>query len=166
MTEGLDVGELCRRYGPMVIRRCRRLLRDEAEALDASQDVFVRLVERRERLDGQYPSSLLFRIATNVCLNRLRDRGRRPEGHRRVAVPGEDDLLLRIATAETPGGLSEARLLLDRLFGRHPESSRTMAVLHYVDGLTLEEVATVTGMSVSGVRKRLRGLRTSLKGMG
>ena len=37
-----------------------------------------------------------------------------------------------------------------------------MAVLHYVDGLTLEEVAEETGMSVSGVRKRLRGLRTSL----
>jgi RNA polymerase sigma-70 factor (ECF subfamily) len=38
-----------------------------------------------------------------------------------------------------------------------------MAVLYYVDGLTLEEVAEEVGMSVSGVRKRLRGLRGSLK---
>jgi RNA polymerase sigma-70 factor (ECF subfamily) len=158
MTEGLDVGDLCRRYGPMVIRRCRSLLRDEAEALDASQDVFVRVFERRHRLDGQYMSSLLFRIATNVCLNRIRDRGRRPEAHR-----AEDGLLFEIANAGEPGGDTEARLLLNRLFGRHPESSRTMAVLHYVDGLTLEEVASTTGMSVSGVRKRLRGLRATLK---
>ncbi len=165
MTEALDVGELCRRYGPMVIRRCRRLLRDEAEALDASQDVFVRVFERRQHLDAQCLSSLLFRTATNVCLNRIRDQGRRPEGHRADSLPGDDDLLLQIANAGAPGGGSEARLVLDRLFGRHPESSRTMAVLHYVDGLTLEEVAATTGMSVSGVRKRLRGLRLTLRGM-
>jgi len=164
MTEALDAGELCRRYGSMVLRRCRRLLRDESEALDACQDVFVRVIERRGWLNGQYPSSLLFRMATNVCLNRIRDRGRRPEGHQ-ATDDGEDDYLYRIACAGEPGGQSHARLLLDRLFSRHPESSRTIAVLHYVDGLTLEEVASVTGMSVSGVRKRLRRLRHMLKGM-
>ncbi len=63
---------------------------------------------------------------------------------------------------ERPGAVSEARGVLDRLFGRHPESSRTIAVLHYVDGLTLEQVAAEVGLSVSGVRKRLRGLRQTL----
>ena len=38
-----------------------------------------------------------------------------------------------------------------------------MALLHYVDGMTLEEVAEEVGMSVSGVRKRLRGLRAQLQ---
>jgi RNA polymerase sigma-70 factor (ECF subfamily) len=37
-----------------------------------------------------------------------------------------------------------------------------MAMLHYVDGMTLAEVADEVGMSVSGVRKRLRGLRAQL----
>jgi RNA polymerase sigma-70 factor (ECF subfamily) len=37
-----------------------------------------------------------------------------------------------------------------------------MATLHFVDGLTLEEVAREVGMSVSGVRKRLRALRATL----
>ena len=40
-----------------------------------------------------------------------------------------------------------------------------MAVLYYVDGMTLEEVAREVGMSVSGVRKRLLGLRKSLQEM-
>lgn len=154
----LDVGELSRRYGPMVLRRCRQLLHNEDEAIDACQDVFVRLLENRGRLHGTYPSSLLYRVATNVCLNRIRDRGRQP------ATPDEE-VLYQIASAETPGGGSEARLLLDRVFGRHPESSRTMAVLHFVDGLTLEQVAAETGLSVSGVRKRLRGLRQTLAEM-
>lgn len=139
----------------MVLRRCRQLLRDEDEALDACQDVFVRLVENRRRLDARYPSSLLYRMATNVCLNRIRDRRRRPE------TP-EDALLHEIACADVPGGKSDARMLLGWLFGRHPESSRTIATLHYVDGLTLEQVAAETGMSVSGVRKRLRKLRSTL----
>jgi RNA polymerase sigma-70 factor (ECF subfamily) len=155
VRDALDVEALCRRYGPMVLRRCRRLLRDDDEALDAAQDVFVRLVERRERLDGQYPSSLLYRIATNVCLNRIRSRARHP-------TTPDEALLASIASAEEAGSQSDARLLLDWLFGRHPESSRTMAVLHFVDGLSHAEVAKITRMSVSGVRKRLRKLRETL----
>ena len=154
----IDVEALSRQYGPMVLRRCRRLLRDEDEALDACQDVFVRVIEHRARLEARYPSSLLYRIATNVCLNRIRDSRRDP-------VTRDEAVLADIARAEEPGGASEARLLLARLFGRHPESTRTMAVLHYVDGLTLEEVAAETGLSLSGVRKRLRKLRTTLTEM-
>ena len=159
MKDELDVGALSRRYGPMVLRRCRQLLRSEEDALDACQDVFVRLIERRWQLDARYPSSLLYRVATNVCLNRLRDRRRRPD-----ETP-DDDALSAIACAEEPGGDSDARLLLDWLFGRHPASSRTIAVLHYVDGLTLEQVAAETRLSVSGVRKRLRRLRVDLGGV-
>jgi RNA polymerase sigma-70 factor, ECF subfamily len=152
MHEGeIDVEDAYQRYGPMVLRRCRWLLRDEDEALDVTQEVFVRLLKQRGRLSGQYPSSLLFRIATNLSLNRLRDRRREP-------VLAGDEVLHRIATMND----MDAPLLLDRLFGRHPESTRTMAVLHHVDGMTLEEVARECGMSVSGVRKRLRALRASL----
>jgi RNA polymerase sigma-70 factor (ECF subfamily) len=155
MNLPLDVEALTRRYGAMVLRRCRQLLRDEDEARDACQDVFVRILERSDRLDGSHPSSLLYITATNLCLNRIRDRARH-------AVPTDDEVLDRIAAAGTPEAQSHARLLLDRLFGRQPASSRTIAVLHYLDGLTLEEVAFEVGLSVSGVRKRLRSLRRVL----
>ncbi len=151
---GIDVEGLYRRYGPMVLRRCRRLLRDEDEALDAMQDVFVQLLRYRERLAEQYPSSLLYRIATNLCLNRIRDRRREP------GLPG-DEMLERVARRED----LDAPVLLDRLFRRHPESTRVMAILHYLDGMTLDEVARDCRMSVSGVRKRLRGLRSTLRAM-
>ena len=146
--EEIDVERAYRQYGPMVLRRCRTLLRDEDEALDVAQEVFVRVLTRKHTLTGQYPSSLLFRIATNLSLNRLRDRRREPQ------LPG-DEVLHQIAVLAD----ADAPLLLDRLFGRQPESTRTMAVLHHVDGMTLEEVARECGMSVSGVRKRLRALR-------
>jgi RNA polymerase sigma factor (sigma-70 family) len=147
----LDIENLYRQFGPMVLRRCRQLLREEEWARDAMQDVFVQLL-RRESMVLEHPSSLLYRIATNTCLNLLRDRKRRPEER-------DDDLLLRIASADDHGAELEARSVLDRLFGREKESTRTIAVLHLLDGFTLDETARLVGMSVSGVRKRLRLLR-------
>jgi RNA polymerase sigma-70 factor (ECF subfamily) len=148
----IDVAALWDRYGPMVLRRCRTLLREEEEAMDVCQDVFVRVLERRADLRAEFPSSLLYRMATNLCLNRIRDRGR-------AAQPTDDSVLDAIARADDTTEKSLANLILNRVFGRHPESSRTIAVLHHVDGLTLEEVAKEVSMSVSGVRKRLRALR-------
>jgi RNA polymerase sigma-70 factor (ECF subfamily) len=139
----------------MVMRRCRQLLKDENEALDITQDVFVQLLKRGNRLKVKYPSSLLYRIATNLCLNRIRDHKRRGESQ-------DEDILHTLADLEETESRFEARSALTRLFGRHKESSRTIAVLHYLDGMTLEETAREVGMSVSGVRNRLRALRTSL----
>src|SRR5512133_27390 len=149
----IDVEAAYRRHGAMVLRRCRRLLRDEGKALDAMHDVFVQLLRSRSRLDGTAPAALLMRMATNVCLNQLRGARRRPEDP-------EDAALLAIATAEEPGGQSIARLALGKLLGRELESTRVMAVLHLVDGLTLDEVGREVGLSGAAVRKRLRGLKT------
>lgn len=148
----IDVEALYRKYGGMVLRRCRQMLADEDKALDAMQDTFVQLVRHRERLTADAPSSLLYRIATNTCLNALRAEKRR-------AVTGKEELLLQIASSDDHERRSMARSALDALFRRERESTRTIAVLHYVDDLTLEETAAEVGLSVSGVRKRLRGLR-------
>jgi RNA polymerase sigma-70 factor (ECF subfamily) len=52
--------------------------------------------------------------------------------------------------------------VLDRVLGREPVSTATIAVLHLHDGMTLQEVADAVGLSVSGVRKRLRKLKANL----
>jgi RNA polymerase sigma-70 factor (ECF subfamily) len=139
----------------MVLRRCRKLLGDEQAARDAMHDAFVQVLSRADQLDDQAPSSLLFRMATNVCLNRLRTRRRRPED-------GDPDLLGAIAEQTDPAERSAARSALDALFRHEPADTALIAVLHLYDRMTLEEVAAEVGMSVSGVRKRLQKLRTKL----
>jgi RNA polymerase sigma-70 factor (ECF subfamily) len=151
----VDIESLYRKHGPMVLRRCRHLLREEAKAVDAMHDVFVEILRRKDTLHGDSPAGLLLTTATHVCVNRLRSVRREP-------VDREDDMLLRIAAL--PGdndaeARTLARRILDRLFSGQPESTRLIAVLHYVDRLSLEEVAAEVGMSVSGVRKRLRLLK-------
>ncbi len=157
-TLAIDTEAYYRTYGPMVLRRCRRLLGNEEQAVDAMHDVFVKLLQNQERLDERGPSSLLFRIATNVCLNQLRSRKRHPED-------GRDETLDAIAGAPDPSERFGAEQILARVFGTEPVSSRTIAVLFLLDGMTLEEVAAEVGMSVSGVRKRLRGLKEKVAGL-
>lgn len=153
-----DVEALYRRYGPMVLRRCRFLLRDEHQAVDAMQDVFVNVLRNRDGLTGEAPSALLHKVATNVCLNRMRSARRKPQD-------SDEELLLRIAALDDLEEKTAAQRLLERLFGNEPASSRTIAVLHLVDGMTLEETAAQVGLSVSGVRKRLRTLKARLEGL-
>jgi RNA polymerase sigma-70 factor (ECF subfamily) len=81
--------------------------------------------------------------------------------HRNRAPDGES-LLSRIASAVDDEERHASRGVLRKLFGKHPESSRTIAVLHLVDGFTLEETAKMVNMSVNGIRKRLRALRDTL----
>ncbi len=148
----IDVEVYYRAHGPMVLRRCRRLLRDEEKAVDAMHDTFVNLLRADDRLVDQAPASLLLRIATRVCLNRLRTERRRPENP-------DEEALLAIASAEEPGARSLSRFFLRDLLGPEPESTRLMAVLHFVDGLTLDEVGREVGLTAEAVRKRLRKLR-------
>lgn len=152
----LDIEALYQRYGGMVLRRCRSMLVSEDDAVDAMHDTFVELLRRRERLTDDAPSSLLYRTATFVCLNRLRRRRRRPE------TP-DASLIDRIAALDEPEERSLARGVLSALFGGAPASSRVITTLHLHDGLTLAETAEAVGMSVSGVRKRLRKLRAELE---
>ncbi|WP_255566882.1 RNA polymerase sigma factor [Oceanispirochaeta sp. M1] len=142
--------ELYTKYGPMVLRRCRSLLKDEDSALDAMQDVFVKVINKQDSLKEKYPSSLLYTIATNHCLNLIRREKKMTTG---------DEILDRIVSAEILEEQVVNNMFLDQLFSSQKASTRTIAVLHYRDGLTLEETSEMTSMSVSGVRRRLRKLR-------
>jgi RNA polymerase sigma-70 factor (ECF subfamily) len=154
----VDPATYYRTYGPMVLRRCRKLLGDDPAARDAMHDTFVQVLSHRDDLADQAPSSLLFRIATNVCLNRMRARRRRPEHE----LP-DPDLLSQIATETDPANRSAARAALDKLFRNEPADTAVIAVLHLFDDMTLDEVAAEVGMSVGGVRKRLDKLRAKLR---
>jgi RNA polymerase sigma-70 factor (ECF subfamily) len=142
----------------MILRRCRRLLRSEEDAVDAMQDTFVQLLRNRERLRVERVAGLLITIATNICLNRLRACRRRPED-------ANQQLVQEIADMQEPEARLISRLRLARLWEGENVGTRAVAVLHFVDGLTLREVAQLTGLSVSGVRYRLRGLSDQLRAL-
>ena len=148
-----DFANLYRQYGPMVLRRCRFILTNEEKALDAMQDVFVRLIERKEKISNVC-SSLLYTMATNICLNKIRsDKLRNGPEFDVIAEIIEDS-----ASAEGTEKI-ERSILLDCIFAERDTKDRQIAILHYVDGYTLEETSVKMKMSVSGIRKRLEKLK-------
>lgn len=148
----INIEDYYRRYGPMVLRRCRQLLKNEEKAKDAMQEVFVKLLKHRGRLKGQYPSSLLFRVSTNTCLNIIRYERAHPS-------VSEDKILTGIAFYDESEERTMMKDMLDRIFRKEKPSTRQIAVMHFVDGMTLQEVSAEIGLSLSGVRKRIREFR-------
>lgn len=152
----INIKQYYEQYGPMVLRRCRWLLNDEEKALDAMQDVFVQLLRKQKQIKGDHPSSLLYRIATNICLNIIRHRKTHPETK-------NEEIINNIAHYDDFEKKTIANDILDRIFSKEKETTKTIAMLHYIDGLTLQETAGEMNMSVSGIRKRLRNLSANAK---
>jgi RNA polymerase sigma-70 factor, ECF subfamily len=148
-----DFSELYKKYGPMVLRRCRYILKNEDAALDAMQDVFVRVIERHALLNSVC-SSFFYTVATTVCLNKLRSSAN-------SSYSGYDTLLNEIADNTTAfhEDITDTTLLLEAIFRDTRKDTQKIAVMHYIDGYTLEETAEEMNMSVSGIRKRLMVLR-------
>jgi RNA polymerase sigma-70 factor (ECF subfamily) len=145
---GERVVRLYREFGPVVFRRCLRLLRDPEAAKDATQEVFVKLVREAGRLED--PEAMLqwvYRVATNHCLNVNRNRRRRPEA-------GDPEAVLELAPAATPS-IPDGRLARE-LLERFDARTRAIAVGVLVDGLEHEEVAGILGISRKTVQRTVQ----------
>jgi len=154
--ERIDIEDLYRRYGDLVVGRCRSLLRDDADAQEAAQEVFLKLWRYRDAFRGEAsPTTWLFRITTTTCLNRLRTRRRRPED------PVEDPPGVAV---DTLLGAVETRRLLDVALAEEDEGTVAALVYHYVDGMTHDEAGALLGITGAAVRKRIAQFRARAKG--
>jgi len=148
-----EIEELYRKYGALVRRRARSILGDETEAQDAMQEVFVRVIAAMGEFRGQsQPSTWLYRITTNLCLNRIRDSRRRRE---RLAEAAEDGQNLVPASAPGP----EARTTLRGVLARVDDDLAQVAIFYYVDDMDQAEIAAVLGVSRRTIGYRLDRFR-------
>lgn len=151
----LDVAALYQRYGDMVYGRCLSMLRNEADAVDATQEVFLKAHRYAEGFRGNAKASTwLYRIATNQCLNTIRSRKRHPEDpveeiEDHAPLPVGDSVLDRMALQQ----------LVTRLLADWDERTQQCVVFHYMDGMTQDEVGELLGISGAAVRKRLAKFR-------
>jgi RNA polymerase sigma-70 factor, ECF subfamily len=136
-----------RRWGSLIYRRCLRLLGDRAAAEDATQEVFVRLMRHSERLtpEGGY-LPWIYRVATNHCLNTLRDGAR---------LEVCDPATLPEAVGEGEVGRFAERQLTGQLLRRFDVETQSIAVLSLVDGMNRDEVAEVLRISRKTVGRKL-----------
>lgn len=150
------LAQLYTQYGALVHRRCRALLGTEADANDALQETFMRV--QRYPPDGvQAMLPWLYGVATRVCFDALASRRRSQPMAQRVV--GRLKELLGGATA----GSAEERMSVGSELARLDETTREMALLHWLDGMTQEEVAQRTGYSRKTVGQKLKAAETTLR---
>ncbi len=141
------------RFGPHLYRRCLSILGDDELAWDALQDGFVQAARNMHRFEARsQPSTWLYRICTNVCLNMLRRK--RVRDVKRRQSPGVIDP--RALDYARPDGAAAERIALVRSILHHfDERTQACAVHFWVDEMSKAEVARVTGLSTPTVRKYL-----------
>ncbi len=142
---------LYNRYGSMVHRRCLRILGNDQDAMDATQEVFARVTRHYESFRAEAaPSTWLMRISTNHCLNVIRNR----TGRRQKLTAQRHELEPTDRGTRGFDGIERAELIRALLIRFEPDIQR-LVIHHYLDGMTKLEVAEVCGLSVPTVRKRL-----------
>jgi RNA polymerase sigma-70 factor (ECF subfamily) len=150
-----EVGDVCRRYGALLERRCRLFMRDGTHAKDALQELFATLLERGEGLrDAQSKYRWLCRVADRKCLDLLR-RGKRV----RTELPLEE----MDPAGPAPGVDPAARLSVLRALADLEESEQTLAIMLFVDGMSQGEAADELGVSRVTVNKRAQKIREELR---
>jgi RNA polymerase sigma-70 factor (ECF subfamily) len=160
--------ELVGEHQRMVVQLAMNLLGDRDEALDLSQDVFLRVFRTIHRFRGQ--SSLrtwIYRIAVNQARNRHRFWRRR---HRADQVPLDQHIAAHgefLSDGETiPDRVlaqKELAAQLQRALDHLPFDQRTAIILREIDGLSYEEIAFSLGVAVGTVKSRLTRARQALR---
>lgn len=134
-----DLGRLYREHGPSVYRRALRLLGNRADAEEALQEVFMRVLNTDSAPEGKGElTGWLYRVTTNYCLNRIRDQKRRRELMQEHVAPNA-----KLWTASTPVDLLTLRWLL-----AHGDERQAQAAIYvYLDGLSYDEASSMLGVS-------------------
>lgn len=161
---------LVEKYKQPVMNFIYRSLRDETEAEDLAQNVFLQVYKSRDRYERTAKfSTWLFTIARNLCLNEIRRRSRHPaesleETHaehedqpqrqyedKKVALPTEN-----LLQGELARKIEEALAAL-------PENQRTAILLCRQDELSYEEIAVILDCSLSATKSLIHRGRETLK---
>jgi RNA polymerase sigma-70 factor, ECF subfamily len=158
--------ELFRRYRLLAYRIAYRLLGNEADALDAVQEGFVKVLTHLESFQGRSTfKTWLLRVVSNAALDLGRQRGRREILSLDAPEASEQDWAPPAAPEDPALGLERADLrhLLDQALAALPESQRRTFVLHADAELSYREVAEVMGISIGTVMSRLYYARQKLR---
>ena len=155
--------ELVARHTDRLYSLALRLLGNATEAEDATQEVFIRAYAHLASFHGSASfATWLYRIMLNVCRDMLR---RRQVRERSVNFSRVNQLWADERYSVDPELVVlalESRRVIDRALRQLPSTYRATLLLHEVDGLTLNEIATLMDAPLSTVKSRLQRARMAL----
>ena len=163
--DGAALGELFRRYRWLAYRVAYRHLGQEADALDAVQEGFVKALTHLEGFQGRSSfKTWLLRVVSNAALDMGRQRKRRTAAEPPGESPGGGENGPLVWDDPTLGlERADLRRLLDQALATLSEAQRQTFVLYADAGLSYREVAETMGTSIGTVMSRLYYARQKLR---
>ena len=152
--------ELVARHRDKIFARAFSMMRNEDEAIDLSQEAWVKGWQRLSQFQGESSfGTWMTRIVINLCLDQLRK-------HKRQRTESLDEMgeesggverQMPVVTINPTAGLErgELRQRIDRALGQLSHEHRTVLVLHEFEELEYKEIAKVMGCSIGTIMSRL-----------
>lgn len=155
-------------YQARLYQVCYRMLGNKHEAEDITQEAFLRAFINLHSFDQKRKfSTWIFRIATNLCIDRIRKK--KPDYHLDAQVPGTDglDMYSQIAASEElPVEQLEKMEMQERIqyeISRLPDKYRSVIVLKYMEELPLQEISEILDLPLGTVKTRIHRGREALR---
>jgi len=162
--------QLVEKYKQPIMNLVWRTVRDETEAEDIAQNVFVQAWKSAPRYQATAKfSTWLFTIARNLCLNEFRRRSRHPaESLDQMRDDSDDQPLFQVVDKRIRGAQDELlqgelEHKVDAVIGALPENQRIALALCRQEELSYEEIAEVLGCSLSATKSLIHRARETLK---
>lgn len=135
--------EVVERYSRKVFALCYRLLRNQEDARDMAQEVFVRIyAKRRSFKAASQLYTWIYRIAANMCFSELK---RRKPG----SVPLEDvEAVLAAKESDDPDSRERLQALVAGALENLPPKQKSVFIMRFYDKMAFAEIAEAAGTSV------------------
>jgi len=160
--------ELVELYQEKLYHMAYRMLNNRQEAEDVVQDTFMRVYNNLERYDDTMKfSTWIYRIATNLCIDRLRKR--KPiysldaESSEYEGLDGYSMIPSDNRTPESELLLSETQRIIHQAIDTLPPKYKTVMILRYIHELSLQEVGDILDMPVTTIKTRVHRGREFLR---
>ncbi|MFJ7512742.1 RNA polymerase sigma factor SigW [Peribacillus simplex] len=161
-------GEIVEIYKDKVFQICFRMLGNRQEAEDLAQEAFVRAYVNIRSFNIQMKfSTWLYRIATNLCIDRLRKK--KPDYYLDTEVAGTEGLNMYsqiasdMAKPEEEVESLELQETIQVEIMKLPEKYRSVIVLKYIEELSLKEISEILDLPVGTVKTRIHRGREALR---
>lgn len=163
----IDSSTVAVRYRASIYRYILRLVGDAERADDLTQETFLRVHRRLGELkDPGALEAWLYRIATNLCYDRFRQREHRSPPLPLVSLGGSEGAVPADEVALHPDQLLEQSDMSDcvlRFLSDLPDPQREVLLLHDLQGFSGPEIADRLGLSIHNVKIRLHRARVRLR---
>lgn len=154
-TNDLEFAQIEKRLRPRLIQVGREFFGSDTEAEEVVQETWLRAWNVRDRVE--LTDAYILRIARNVCVNMWR-------GHRmQVELIDEKSAVVNEVTPQEEAEERENSEWLQSRLQRLPQAEREVWQMFYDEGLTVDEIAEVRGITVGTVRKTISNVRSTLR---